>query len=219
MAGLELDHLLVFVDRTEAAPGGAVFDRLKALGLEPSFARRHVGQGTANLCYCFDNAYLELLFVADADELAASPLNRAGLAARSAWRTTGASPFGIACRGGPPPGERWTYRIPDFPPGVSIAVSADSDDPAMPLVFSSPGDASPIAWTDGRAGRRQATAGFSRLTIERLKLPALPPAGGALDGFHRAGLIQVLEIAGGEPELLIGLEPGRRLRLPSFAAA
>ena len=58
MAAIELDHLLVFVEPAEAAPGGAVFERLAALGLEPSFARRHAGQGTANLCYAFDNAYL-----------------------------------------------------------------------------------------------------------------------------------------------------------------
>ncbi|MBS1181555.1 MAG: hypothetical protein H6Q99_1435 [Proteobacteria bacterium] len=211
----ELDHLFVFVDRQEAAPGGGVFDRLAALGLEPSFTRRHVGQGTANLCYAFDNAYLELLYVVDAEELATSPLARAGFAARADWRRSGASPFGIACRG-TLPGASWTYRNPDFPPGVSIDISAESDDPAMPFVFSSPGDAPPSAWTDGRAGKRQTAAGFTRIAIERLKLPALPAAGGALDGFHRTGLVKVLEIEAGEPDLLLALAPSRRLRLPSL---
>lgn len=217
MAAIELDHLLVFVEPAEAAPGGGAFERLKALGMEPSFTRRHAGQGTANLCYAFDNAYLELLYVVDADELVASPLDRAGFAARAAWQQTGASPFGIACRG-PLPGDGWTYRNQDFPPGVSIAVTTESDDATMPVVFSSPGKTPPSAWTDGRAGRRQTAAGFSRLTIERLTLPRLPVRGGALDGFHRAGLVKVLEIADGQPELLIGLAPGRRLRLPAFAA-
>ncbi|WP_026792310.1 VOC family protein [Pleomorphomonas oryzae] len=218
MADLELDHLFVFVDPADAQPGGVAFDRLAALGLEPSFTRRHVGQGTANLCYAFDNAYLELLFVVDESELKASPLGRAGFAQRAAWRQTGASPFGIACRGDLP-GKSWTYRNPDFPPGVSIAMSEEGDDPAMPLAFSSPVHAPPADWTDGRAGRRQTAAGLTQLTIERLTLPRLPVAGGALDSFHRAGLIKALEIAEGEPELLIGLEPGRRLRLPLFMAA
>ncbi|MCM5556895.1 VOC family protein [Pleomorphomonas sp. JP5] len=213
---LELDHLFVFVEPEDVAPGGGVFEALKALGLEPSFTRRHVGQGTANLCFAFDNAYLELLHVADADELRTSPLGRAGFAKRAAWRETGASPFGIAARGGRLSGDSWEYRNPQFPPGVSIAISAESDDLAMPFVFSSPGTAAPTAWTDGRAGRRQTAAGFSRLTIERLTLPKPPVMGGALDAFHRAGLIEVLEIAEGEPNMLIRLEPGRRLRLPAF---
>lgn len=132
MDGVELDHVFVFVAAAEAKLGGGVFERLAALGLEPSFARRHAGQGTANLCYAFDNAYLELLYVVDENELSASPLNRAGFAARARWRETGASPFGIACRG-VLPGESWTYRNPDFPPGVSIVISMESDDPAMPL--------------------------------------------------------------------------------------
>lgn len=216
---LELDHLFVFVGPQDAAPGGVAFEALKAVGLEPSFTRRHVGQGTANVCYAFDNAYLELLHVVDGEELNASPLGRAAFAARAGWRETGASPFGIAARSGALPGDSWTYRNPDFPPGISIAVSAESDDAAMPFVFSSPGKAPPSEWSDGRAGARQMAAGFTLLSIERLTLPKLPVVGGALDAFHRAGLVKVLEIAEGEPEMLIGLEPGRRLRLPAFTPA
>lgn len=216
---LELDHLFVFVEPEDAAPGGRAFEALKALGLEPSFTRRHVGQGTANLCYALDNAYLELLHVVDVEELNASQLGLAAFADRAAWRKTGASPFGIASRGGALPGESWTYRNPDFPPGVSIAVSVESDDAGMPFVFSSPGKAPPSEWSDGRAGRRQTATGFTRLSIERLTLPKVPLAGGALDAFHHLGLVKVLEIAEGEPEMLIGLEPGRRLRLPAFTPA
>ena len=216
---LELDHLFVFVEPEDAAPGGGVFEALKALGLEPSFTRRHVGQGTANLCFAFDNAYLELLHLADEDELRTSPLGRVGFAKRALWRKTGASPFGIAARGGGLPGETRNYRNPQFPPGVSIAISAECNDTAMPFVFSSPGTAPPSAWTDGRAGRRQEAAGFTRLTIERLTLPKLPVAGGAIDAFHRSGLVKGLEIAEGDPEMLIGLAPGRRLRLPAFVIA
>lgn len=218
MVQLELDHIFVFVDLAETKAGGGVFECLAALGLRPSFERRHAGQGTANLCYAFDNAYLELLFVADEDELKASPLNRACFTARSSWRKTGASPFGIACRG-MLPGESWAYRNPDFPPGVSIDISAESFDAATPFLFSSPGKAPPSAWNDERAGQRQAAAGFANLTIERLTLPKRPLPAGALDGFHRAGLVGALEIADGEPEMLIGFGSGVRLCLPLFTAA
>lgn len=214
---LELDHLFVFVEPEDAAPGGNLFKALGALDLEPSFRRRHVGQGTANLCYAFDNAYLELFYVVDESELKATSLGRADFTARAAWRKTGASPFGIACRG-ELPGESWVYSNPSLPPGVSITISTEGDDPSMPLAFTSPANAPPSDWTDGRAGRRQTVAGFSRLTIERLTLPRLPVVGGALDAFHRAGLIKTLEIDEGEPDMVIGLEPGRRLRLPLFTA-
>lgn len=217
MAELELDHIFVFVDSAETKPGGGVFECLAALGLRPSFERRHVGQGTANLCYAFDNAYLELLFVADEDELKASPLNRACFAARSCRRQTGASPLGIACRG-VLPGESWAYRNPDFPAGVSIDISTESSDAATPFLFSSPGKAPPSAWSDGRAGRRQTEAGFANLTIERLKVPQLPKPGSALDGFHSSGLVRTLEVAEGKPEMLIGLGPDLRLSLPLFTA-
>lgn len=218
MTTLELDHIFVFVDPAETKPGGRVFERLSSFGLRSSFERRHVGQGTANLCYAFDNAYLELLFVADEDELKASPLNRAWVAARSSWRQTGASPFGIACRGALP-GESWAYRNPDFPPSVSIDISAESSDAATPFLFSSPGKASPSAWSDGRAGRRQTEAGFANLTIDRLKVSQLPKPGGALDGFHRACVVRTLEVAEGKPEMLIGLGSDLRLSLPLFTSA
>ncbi len=218
MTTLELDHIFVFVEPAETKPGGGAFERLASFGLRPSFERRHVEQGTANLCYAFDNAYLELLFVADEHELKASPLNQAHFAARSSWLQTRASPFGIACRGSLP-GESWVYRNPDFPLGVSIDISAESCDATAPFLFSSPGKAPPSDWRDGRAGQRQTDAGFANLTIQYLKVPQLPKPGGALDGFHRAGLIGTLEVAEGEPEMLIGLGPDLRLSLPLFTAA
>lgn len=56
-ASLALDHLFVFVE-----PGAPERAALERAGLRESFRRRHPGQRTANVCFCFDNAYLELLW-------------------------------------------------------------------------------------------------------------------------------------------------------------
>ena len=46
---MRIDHVFVF-PRDLAA----LRRRLESFGLEPSFRRQHPGQGTANICYCFD---------------------------------------------------------------------------------------------------------------------------------------------------------------------
>lgn len=156
-----LCHVFVFGDRDATPPAG----------LAESFRREHPGQGTANACFCFDDSYLELLWVTDADALTAPAIAPAGLAARAAWRETGACPFGIALRGAlPVPGWEWTP--PYLPPGLSITVADLSADPRQPFVFRSPGAARPDAWTDGRAGARQMAAGLTEVTGLTLALPA-----------------------------------------------
>lgn len=48
---LELDHIFVFI-----RPDGPEAARLEAIGLVESYRRDHPGQGTSNVCYCFENA-------------------------------------------------------------------------------------------------------------------------------------------------------------------
>ncbi|WP_181702491.1 VOC family protein [Chthonobacter albigriseus] len=165
---IALDHVFVFVARDDALPGGKVRQVLDGIGLVPSYERRHTGQGTSNVCYCFDNAYLELLFVVDEAELAAPALARNGFTRRSRLRQTGANPFGIALRGEPFPFESWPYRIDAFPPGLSIPVAVASDDDGVPFVFGSPGTERPDRWTDGRADARQTAGGYTTMTIARI---------------------------------------------------
>lgn len=213
---LALDHVFVFVDAGAARPGGAARSVLDAIGLVPSSERRHHGQGTANVCWCFDDAYLELLFVVDPQERDRDAPARNGFAVRSAWRDTGASPFGLAVRGGPLAGETWDYRIAAFPPGLSVRVSTDCDDPSVPFVFSSPGQAPPAAWTDGRAGERQTGAGLATLVVEELTLAR--PGGDApvLDALVRAGVIGRLTADGAAQTMVLRLGERLRLRLPDF---
>ena len=108
---LELDHIFVHVQ-----PAGPEAERLEALGLVESYRRTHPGQGTSNICYCFDNAFLELLWLIDEAEALSPAIARTQLAERSHWRASGASPFGLALRRQSDetvlPFPTWGYRPP-----------------------------------------------------------------------------------------------------------
>jgi len=165
----QIDHIFVFPrDRARLQK------RLEMAGLEPSFRREHPGQGTANVCYCFENTYLELLWVEDASAAQHPGVARTGLIQRGSGDPS-SCPIGIAWRDGTDAGleiETWDYEAPFLPAGMSIAVANESDDPAVPFIFRSPGTNAPSEWTDGRAGGLQRAAGLG--PVERVILGCPP---------------------------------------------
>jgi len=166
---VELDHLILFT--TAEAPEVV---RLEALGLTPSYRRTHAGQGTANVCFCFENASLEVLWVTHEAETLSAPVARLQLAARARWRTAATNPFGIAWRpttGGEQGPPCWPCTPPYLPAGAAIAVATASDDLHQPLLFSFPGAQPPRDWPAERRGALQAAGGFGRLEIQTLLLP------------------------------------------------
>lgn len=87
-SSVELDHVFVFVEK--GAPEAKL---LKDWGLTVSDKPyRHVGAGTASIGVFFQNAYLELVWVENEDELRAK---EAEMVSRAGWKGTGASPFGV----------------------------------------------------------------------------------------------------------------------------
>jgi hypothetical protein len=218
--GWSIDHVFVLVE-----PGGQEAGALAALGLAESFRRAHPGQGTANTCFCFDNAYLELLWLAAPAEAASCALARSGLMARADWRRSGASPFGIALRSDDSdaglPFASWDYAAPFLPAGMTIAVATASDDPRQPLLFRSPGNARPDAWTDGRAGERQRAAGFTEIVGLRLAFPDSVIPDPAFRALAAQGLI-ALDGGAAAPTMELDLARAKggarqRLRLPDCA--
>ena len=209
----ELCHLFVFVDDRAVALAA-----LDTCGLAESFRRTHDGQGTANVCACFDNAYLELLWPEDQGALASVSVARTRLAERSRWRETGASPFGIGLRGRIP-FPTWEYRPPYLPEDVGIAIALGSEDPRQPFLFRSPGAARPDQWTDGRAGQRQTAAGLAEITALHLDLPV--GASPALRVLAERGFLTMK--AAVRPRLLLTVSRAgggqRVLSLPDFTWA
>lgn len=92
---LELDHVFIGVDEAPVAERA-----LADFGLQFGLRAIHGGQGTANVCAFFDNAYRELLSRHDDHELQSETVRPLALWERVHWGQTGASPFGIAFRTG-----------------------------------------------------------------------------------------------------------------------
>lgn len=88
---MEVDHIFVLID-----PQGDDCKSLQRLGLAETYRRQHKGQGTQNVCFCFDNLFVELLWIDDVDEVRSDRIARTKLYERSRWRTDGTHPFGIA---------------------------------------------------------------------------------------------------------------------------
>ncbi|MGE5516624.1 MAG: VOC family protein [Bacteroidota bacterium] len=208
--GTSLCHVFVFVEDRAAALAA-----LESCGLAESFSRNHDGQGTANVCACFDNAYLELLWPEDQAELISVSVARTRLAERSRWRENGASPFGLGLRGRIP-FPTWEYRPPHLPDGVGIPVALGSEDPRQPFLFRSPAEARPDQWTDGRAGDRQAAAGLCEITGLQLELPV--GASPALRVLAERGVLSLRPAVRSRLLLTISRTDGsqRVLSLPDF---
>ena len=157
---MEIDHIFCFVDSKDAAE-----EAVRTMGLEERYRRRRLGEGTANICCCFDNAYLEFLYLTDEDEARSEPTGRLGLFERARWRSTESCPFGIAWRGeavgASPPW--WFYRPPYLSADLAILVAEDSDDPRLPLLFSFPGTTRPVCWPAERRGTLQHRNGLGAI--------------------------------------------------------
>jgi Glyoxalase-like domain len=186
---MEIDHIFVFVDQQ-----GPELQRLAAAGLVETYRRQHPGQGTANACFCFDNIFVELLWLTSAAEAASDPIKRTLLLERSRWRDNGACPFGIAWRaadgqtGSPFP--TWPFRPPYLPPDRAIDVALDSDDPRQPMMFTFPGTQAPSSWPDARKGQLQRAAGLASICRIALTLPPdVQPSGSLNELARRTNLV------------------------------
>lgn len=213
---LELDHLFVFVEADGPEPA-----LLEAIGLRESYRRRHPGQGTSNTCYCFDNAFLELLWLVDEDEARSPAVARTQLAERARWRHSGGSPFGIALRTADATTtlsfSTWRYAAPYLPPDKAIPVAELSDDLAQPFVFQSPGAVRPDLLSGERLGERQSASGLRGISSVALLFPeGQTPA----PDLQRLGELEWLTIgrSGDAPQVVLTLARDKgaplRLRLP-----
>jgi hypothetical protein len=166
-----IDHIFMLID-----PTGPEIARMETLGLIETYRREHPGQGTQNVCYCFDNMFLELLWVDDPEAVTSPNIKRTGLYERSRWRTTHTCPFGIAWRGtfssDLQPIPTWAYQAPYLPEGMSIAVAVDGDDPQQPMLFRSPGSAAPIDWPHEKRRDLQRPRGLGAVRDISLTLPS-----------------------------------------------
>lgn len=123
---MEFDHLFLCVP-----PKAQDADLLISAGFTEGTANRHPGQGTANRRFFFDNAFIELLYVEEIDELQ-SPLTKPLRLDERLHRTeAGISPFGLCFRptdeadvaNGIAPFAGWRYKPGYLPAHLHIDVA------------------------------------------------------------------------------------------------
>lgn len=132
---MDLDHVFICVEDPSVAERA-----LSDFGVQFGRHAVHRGQGTANACAFFDNAYLELLWRYDDDELQSEMICPLALCERVRWQQTGASPFGVALRPGAEdiPVETWPYYAPFLPHGATFPIITRQHAAHEPLIFLVP---------------------------------------------------------------------------------
>ena len=165
----ELDHVFICVEDAPVAERA-----LADFGLRFDLHAIHEGQGTANACAFFDNAYLELLARRDDHELQSPPVRPLALWERVRWRQTGASPFGIAFRTEDAESciDTWPYEAAFLPSGKNIPIVTAPHAAHEPLVFLIPATL-PIRLRTPRPHRGQHRT-LTRVTVTGPRLSAVP---------------------------------------------
>lgn len=128
---LELDHAYILV-----SPGAAdAIAALQRVGIVIDTAPvRHEGEGTSSIAAFFENAYLELMWVDSSVSVdSAHQLDVAEFRRGTAWRETGASPFGVGLHF--LSGSASELTIPYRPDAVP-----ESDPPASYLLLRQPAE-------------------------------------------------------------------------------
>lgn len=87
---MDIDHIFIFTDNKETA-----VNELISFGLKPNDSRVHQGQGTTNRTFSFENFYLEIVWVHNADEIKSDLIKPTGLWQRAEFVRNNFVPFGL----------------------------------------------------------------------------------------------------------------------------
>ncbi|MDZ8186590.1 MAG: hypothetical protein RMX96_17290 [Nostoc sp. ChiSLP02] len=213
---LELDHIFVCV-KPEAPPA----ELLTTFGLIEGTRRIHRGQGTANVCFFFENAYLELLWLFDTHEIQSPLVRLTGLWERCRWQETQACPFGIAFRStaldlGKIPFSTWDYHAKYLPPEASIPIATNSDNLSEPLIFISPTNKKPIDYALERQLPLVHKVGFKEITALQVILPSTQNFSPEVRTLIELGLVQFSQ--GNFYQVQIKFDNGKKGNLQDFGS-
>lgn len=206
----ELDHIFVATSEPDAL-------EMALADFGVAFTRRqvHEGQGTANACAVFDNAFLEILWATNREELRSDVVALLGLEERIRWHESGACPFGISFRTTARPESwpfpSWQYAPSYAPAGIPIATPPWAL--ADPLVFITvrPPAADAKHWPDAasHAGARRA---LTRVALHR---PPSRPLSSGVSWFVKEVLFSIHDAP--EHGLELEWDAGRQGRSHRFA--
>lgn len=194
---LVIDH--IFIATQTNAPEA---DLLNALGLTEGTPNRHLGQGTANRRFFFENAFLELLWITDANEAQSERVKPTHLYERLSQQEPITSPFGICFRPAAQtdsaiPFPCWNYQPSYLPPHLSIPMAINNP-LTEPLWFVLPFGTAPSTFSAEKRQPLEHALGFKQLTSVRVTQPSAANSAAAQQANQVAGL----KIAQGETYLL-----------------
>ncbi len=156
---MKLDHILLFV-----SDNGEEVAELERFGLIGGRQFIHEGQGTRNLCFAFENAYIELVWQHNIVEITDSRVAPTKLYERCNWPSLKANPFGFALQFENSeqkfyPFSTWEYKPAYLPSSIeAIRMSLSTSDAEEPLVFFVP------EYAPDPNHKQQTLLGFKRIT-------------------------------------------------------
>ena len=138
---MELDHVFIFTQEHERLASS-----LQEFGLIEGTANVHSGQGTACRRFFFHNAYLELVWVVNEEEIKSAAIAKAKLWERSQYHLTKYCPFGLCFRTTNRLSnsitllfdDAWRYYSNFLLEGQFANIASNEDFPAEPMLFEMP---------------------------------------------------------------------------------
>lgn len=134
---MNIDHIFIFTN-----DNGKVADELVSFGLTEGSNRIHVGQGTANRKFYFDNFFLEILWVHNETEIKSEQTKPTGLWQRAGFKTNNSSPFGLCIVNSDDSQtlfeKAFKYQPDYFPEGMVIDIIKNENQVDLPWTFRLP---------------------------------------------------------------------------------
>ncbi|WP_298392341.1 hypothetical protein [Flavobacterium sp.] len=132
-----IDH--IFIITTDK---GKIADKLVDFGLTEGSSRIHIGQGTTNRKFYFENFFLEILWVHDHNEITSHKTKPMGLWQRVDFKTNSFAPFGL-CLVNTDDTETlfqnaFKYQPDYFPQGMLIDIIKNDNQTDLPWTFRLP---------------------------------------------------------------------------------
>lgn len=166
---MEIDHIFICV-----APGAHEAEALKEFGLTEGTTNLHPGQGTTNRRFFFKNAYIELLYLIDLEEIRSELTKPTQLFERLTSRGDDVSPFGICFRPSAGTEEKvpfssWSYKPTYLPENMKIYIgNAPLNEP---MWFFLPFGSRPDNAPSERQHPIEHQKGFGEITSVRVTIP------------------------------------------------
>jgi hypothetical protein len=134
---MDIDHIFIFTD-----DNGKIADKLVEFGLVEGSNRVHVGQGTTNRKFYFDNFFLEILWVHNEQEIKSDLVKPIGLWQRADYKRNQFSPYGLCIvKSDDNNGlfeNSFEYQPDYFPNGMTIEILRNENQPQLPWTFRLP---------------------------------------------------------------------------------